>query len=138
MITLKHISIARTFPLPLSRRQSTNRQVHVLLAAIAALCLAPTTSISQEQVPLTPDSVIGGDGCKIEGVVRPVRHAVDDASNVRCEIADFRFGTMTNMKRESEIANRKPTGFTLVVTAGKSLYRIRLNKAGYELPGSRP
>ena len=45
---------------------------------------------------------------------------------------------MTNMKRESEIANRKPTGFTLVVTAGKSLYRIRLNKAGYELPGSRP
>ena len=101
------------------------------------------------------------------------------------------------MKRESEIANRKPTGFTLVellmviaiiaiigipvalvsndngatdfdrlpetavthkgrmallaydlaadgsakfreVLADKSLYRIRLNKAGYELPGSRP
>jgi len=91
------------------------------------------------------------------------------------------------MKRESEIANRKPSGFTLVsidngvtdfdrlpetavtheeqmafltyivteiptnvgfgrgterktlnITAGKSLYRNRLNKAGYELPGSRP
>ena len=38
-----------------------NRQVHVLLAAIAALCLAPTTSIAA-QVPLTESSVIGGSG----------------------------------------------------------------------------
>jgi hypothetical protein len=67
MITLKHISIARAFPLPLSRRQSTNREVHVLLAAIAALCFAPTTSIAQVQVPLTPSSVIGGSGSLNDG-----------------------------------------------------------------------
>ena len=40
-----------------------NRQVHVLLAAIAAICLAATTSIAA-QVPLTPDSVIGGSSSK--------------------------------------------------------------------------
>ncbi|MCH2119012.1 MAG: hypothetical protein MK161_15075 [Pirellulales bacterium] len=67
MITLKHISIARAFPLPLSRRQSTNREVHVLLAAIAALCLAPATSIAQVQVPLTPSSVIGGSASLNDG-----------------------------------------------------------------------
>ena len=45
-----------------------NCQVHVLLAAIAALCLAPTTSIAQEvQVPLTPSSVIGGSGSISDG-----------------------------------------------------------------------
>jgi hypothetical protein len=61
MIALKHIWIARTFLLSLSSRPSTNRQVLVLLAAIAALCLAPTMSIAAP-IALSPSSVIGGSG----------------------------------------------------------------------------
>ncbi|MCH2114911.1 MAG: PEP-CTERM sorting domain-containing protein [Pirellulales bacterium] len=38
-----------------------NRQVHVLLAAIAVLCLATTTS-NAATIPLTESSVIGGSG----------------------------------------------------------------------------
>ncbi|MCH2114903.1 MAG: hypothetical protein MK171_08345, partial [Pirellulales bacterium] len=45
-----------------------NREVHVLLASIATLCLASTTSIAQAaQVPLTPSSVIGGSGSINDG-----------------------------------------------------------------------
>ena len=59
--------IAHTFPLPfLSSRRSTNLQVHVLLAAVAALCLAPTTSIAA-LIPLSPSSVIGGSGSLNDG-----------------------------------------------------------------------
>jgi hypothetical protein len=61
MIALKHIWIARTFLLSLSSRPSTNRQVLILLAAIAALCLAPTMSLAAP-IALSPSSVIGGSG----------------------------------------------------------------------------
>ena len=57
---------ARTFPLPFSRRLRTNLQVHVLLAAVAALCFAPTTSIAA-LIPLSPSSVIGGSGSLNDG-----------------------------------------------------------------------
>ena len=68
MISHKHVSLTRTFPLPLSK--SANRQVHVLLAAIAALCLAPTTS-NAALIPLTVDSVIGGSGSLNDGLPSP-------------------------------------------------------------------
>ena len=61
MIALKHIWIARTFLLSLSSRPSTNRQVLILLAATAALCLAPTMSLAAP-IALSPSSVIGGSG----------------------------------------------------------------------------
>jgi hypothetical protein len=66
MIALQHILLARTSPIFFSRRPSTNRQVLVLLAAIAALCLAPTTSTAG-QIALSPDSVIGGNGSLNDG-----------------------------------------------------------------------
>jgi len=55
-----------------------NRQVHVFLAAIAAICLAATTSIAQVQVPLTPSSVIGGSGADNDG--RPPTYPTDPAT----------------------------------------------------------